>query len=309
MPSKRGRKNPPAGQSTSRSQDHCKKNSPGDQLRSRWQDRCKKNSLDEQLQSRSQDRCKKNSPDDQLRSRLQDRCQKIFRDEQLRSRLQDPRKQPAIGRKKKWTPQRASINDANTVDRLAGPNTSGIRVCIRDFAKFVACNTDGLDVQSDRSHIMKLYVGQQLNAGLDPATVRTRLEYLKQFRVSLVSPLTSLDNVDAHDLIVKLKRAKALQGGSKLKPLVTIQQLFSPLHTPARGGCAARWLTYQALWWCIICSGCRPNEMCDAVLLLTTTSLKVGYLHRKQNSMPGARKDEPFQMDRSSTRRNMPVDQ
>ena len=139
---------------------------------------------------------------------------------------------------------------------------------------------------------MKLYVGQQLNAGLDPATVRTRLEYLKQFRVSLVSPLTSLDNVDAHDLIVKLKRAKALQGGSKLKPLVTIQQLFSPLHTPARGGCAARWLTYQALWWCIICSGCRPNEMCDAVLLLTTTSLKVGYLHRKQNSMPGARKDE-----------------
>ena len=184
-----------------------------------------------------------------------------------------------MGRKAKWIPRCATIEDKNKGQNLPRPNDEAVSKTIKDYFVFKRLNP-GLNGAS----LVEAYAGQQLNAGIDPGTIMTRLNYLTSYRADSGSELEVLERVRKKGLNTGLQRMKACAGGYRKKPWLSIETLALPLNPPASN---SRDLEYQTFWWGLIVSGARPHELLESTLTLQANGLFIQFTHRKAEGVSG----------------------
>jgi integrase len=117
------------------------------------------------------------------------------------------------------------------------------------------------------------YISERRALGADDGVLANTLGILKH--VSNIQG--SLKSLELDKLITALRRSKARSGGTKEKPLRSIQELGRLLQ----GTGSKRDLIFKAFWYILLASGSRPAELHQMEWTITDTALSLRYFARK----------------------------
>ena len=182
------------------------------------------------------------------------------------------------GRPNKWLIRRQEDEKATpNVDLLPRQATNPDKDVL-DFVGFLEKNAH----ITDRDELMRVYAEQQLADGCDKGVVANRVEKLRRVDASNAKAILAQTGID--QLIWSLRKDKATSGGGKRKDLFTIDALAAIIATMSQ---TPRDVKYQVIWWILIASGCRPNELHSIQIVFDVDGLSVRFNGRKNDLETG----------------------
>jgi integrase len=128
------------------------------------------------------------------------------------------------------------------------------------------------------------YAHSQVEAGMDKVAIANRM---KQFmHLTRVNFNHSLSVHRACQLMAELRREKAISGGPKRKPLVSMPLLRTFLTEIPN---SERDLSYQMIWFVLIATGTRPADARRLKYRISDDAIEVQFNGRKNESASSAR--------------------
>jgi len=126
------------------------------------------------------------------------------------------------------------------------------------------------------------YARSQECANLCPVAIANRIEAFKFLTPTNVDQARNMHRLDV--VTAGLRKRKANAGGPKRKALCPLNVLLSWCTQTGN----QRDLTYQSLWYILVCTGCRPEELHTLKMRLTPNSLDIQFNGRKNEASSGA---------------------
>lgn len=177
------------------------------------------------------------------------------------------------GRPPKWLP----TTKAKPVANGPPPQPSQWEKDACAYADF--CKVNSLSMGA--TALLK-YAESQESSGLCRNAIANRMEALRCLRDT--SFAEQVEGQRLSDRIRELRKRTANEGGPKRKPLVSISNLERWLVPVLE----ERDIRYQSVWWWLICTGARPEEMHHIQCKVSESSVDVRWDGRKGNSSTSA---------------------
>lgn len=175
---------------------------------------------------------------------------------------------------RKWHPRRAR--------RWCIKHGSNTKTVLSDWYLFVRRNEN-----LSRSNLILAYVGQQLEDGLDPSTIGSRLRVMR----SLGFPVRKMEFAKAKacittraviDYLARLKNSIGTRR-KELRGLSALRQVYEAAPRSERD------LWFMRAWFMLVATGQRLGNLVDAQLVLESCGVRVFYLNGRKTERKGLR--------------------
>lgn len=181
---------------------------------------------------------------------------------------------PGMGRPRMYRPHKATKTEEADAENLLGAVKHPIEAS--DFLDFVAMNREAHGQRRSRSELLALYKVQLTKAGMRPSTIRTRMEIAESIHVLSDHPLESR----TASAVVKQATVECAMDPPMKKESLPLKKLLSPMQPAATH---RRDQLFQALWWVLLVTGGRPNNVRKSRMVLKADRVDVTWGGRKSS--------------------------